>query len=101
MYDRAMGRKVRLDLNTYRGRGRAGDLSQSFAPPRRPEESPAFFKNLKDSPTFIRFCSSLPPRAVVTPQEHRTAELKRNHAAEVQRERELVASLTLPSIGDE
>jgi hypothetical protein len=38
---------------------------------------------------------------VVTPQEHRTAELKRNHAAEVQRERELVASLTLPSIGDE
>jgi hypothetical protein len=27
--------------------------------------------------------------------------LKRNHAAEVQRERELVASLTLPSIGDE
>ncbi|GAX80136.1 hypothetical protein CEUSTIGMA_g7574.t1 [Chlamydomonas eustigma] len=101
MYDRAMGRKVRLDLTSYRGRGRAGDLSHSFAPPRRPEEEPNFFKSLKDSPTFIRFCNSLPPRAVVTPHERRTAELHRNHASEVQRERELVATLTLPNFGDE
>lgn len=50
-----MGRKVRLGQDTYRGSGRAGDMSQSFAPPKRPEDiDVGFFKSLKDSPTFIR-----------------------------------------------
>jgi len=60
-YEHAYGRKVRVNSATYRGTGRAGDLSQSFAPAKRPEDTGSFFKNLKDSPTFTRcVCLVLP-----------------------------------------
>ena len=51
-YEHAFGRKVRVNLDTYRGRGRAGDLSQTFE--KRPEDSGTFFKNIKDSSTYTR-----------------------------------------------
>lgn len=51
-YEHAFGRKVRVNLETHRGRGRAGDLSQTFE--KRPEDSGTFFKNIKDSSTYTR-----------------------------------------------
>ncbi len=99
-YEQAMGRKVRVGPETYRNRGRAGDMTRSFAPPRRPEDDPSFFKSLKDSPTFIRFCNSLPAKAAVSPHERRMQELQRGHEVELQRERALVASLDVGG-GDE
>lgn len=95
-YEQAMGRKIRVDNNTYDGLGRAGDLSSTFGPPRRPEDDPAFFKSHKDTPTFIRFCSSLPAKPAVSPHERRAQEMHNNRAQELQRDRELVASLAAP-----
>mmetsp|Transcript_14106 Transcript_14106/g.30586 ORF Transcript_14106/g.30586 Transcript_14106/m.30586 type:complete len:283 (-) Transcript_14106:418-1266(-) len=95
-YERAMGRKVRVDHMSYHGTGRAGDKSTSFAPPARPEDDPVFFKTLKDSPTFIRFCSTLPPKPAVSPHERRAASMQRANAREMDQERQLVASLQLP-----
>ena len=95
-YERAMGRKVRVGQGTFQGSGRAGDMSISFAAPRRPEDNAGFFKSLKDTPTFLRFCNSLPNKIVVSPHERRAAELQRNQNQETQRERDLVATLALP-----
>ncbi len=96
-----MGRKIRVDLTTYRGAGRAGDLSTSFAPPRRPEDDPTLFKTLKDSPTFTRFVNSLPPKPAVGPHQRRAEELRRAQQAELAAERQLVASLAQGTEGDE
>lgn len=95
-YERAFGRKVRVGQDTYRGSGRAGDLSLSFAPPRRPEDDGGFFKSLQDAPTFTRFVASLPPKPAVSPHERHEQELRRVREAELRAERELVASLKLP-----
>jgi len=100
-YEHALGRKVRVNSATYRGTGRAGDLSQSFAPTKRPEDTGSFFKNLKDSPTFTRFVSSLPAPPSVSPHQRRAQELQRLQAAERNADRMLVSSLTLPDEGDE
>jgi hypothetical protein len=94
-YERAFGRKIRVGLQSYRGSGRAGDLSHSFAPPKRPEDDSTFFKTLKETPTFIRFMASLPPKPTVSAHQRREEELRRNHEAELAAERKLVASLTL------
>ena len=94
-YEVAMGRKVRVDGATYRGQGRAGDATGTFAPPRRPEDAPVFFKSLKDTPTFIRFCNTLPARPAVSPHERRVAEHHRQAEAELAKEQALVAALQL------
>lgn len=96
-YEHAFGRKVRVGQDTYRGAGRAGDTSLSFAPPRRPEDTdPAFFKSLKDAPTFIRFVQSLPPKPAVSPHQRHEAQQRRARETELKAERDLVASLHLP-----
>jgi hypothetical protein len=94
-YEQAMGRKIRVDSSTYDGLGRAGDLSSMFGPPRRPEDDPNFYKSHKDTPTFIRFCNTLPAKPAVSPHERRAQEMHNNRAQELQRDRELVASLQL------
>ena len=99
-YERARGRKIRVQQGSYLGSGRAGDMSVSFAPPRRPEEDATFFKSLKDTPTFLRFCNSLPAKAAVSPHERRADELRRIQEREKQKERELVSTLELPAVGD-
>ncbi|KAF5838198.1 hypothetical protein DUNSADRAFT_3247 [Dunaliella salina] len=100
-YEHAFGRKVRVNSATYRGTGRAGDLSQSFAPTKRPEDTGSFFKSLKDSPTFTRFVSSLPPPPSVSPHQRRAQEMQRLQAAERNADRMLVSSLRLPEEDDE
>jgi len=96
-YERAFGRKVRVGQDSYRGAGRAGDMSLSYAPPKRPEDvDTGFFKSLKDAPTFIRFVQSLPPKPAVSPHERHAEQQRRARAAELRAERELVASLKLP-----
>jgi hypothetical protein len=94
-YERAMGRKVRVEADGYRGSGRAGDMSALYGGPKRPEDDAMFFKSLKDTPTFIRFAASLPPSPGVSPHVRRQQELRRNAVAEVDRDRELVAALAL------
>ena len=99
-YERAMGRKVRVGHDTYGGMGRAGDMSLRYGPTYRPEDDPTFFKTLKDSPTFLRFCGTLPAKPAVSPHERRAMSLRKAQESEVDRERQLVASLNLPD-GDE
>ncbi|KAG1659230.1 hypothetical protein FOA52_008999 [Chlamydomonas sp. UWO 241] len=94
-YERAMGRKVRVEADGYHGSGRAGDMSGLFGAPKRPEDDATFFKSLKDTPTFIRFRDMLPPAPSVSPHVRRQQELRRNAVAEVDRDRELVAALAL------
>lgn len=38
-----MGRKIRVGMETYRGAHRAGDLSLSYGPSKRPEDTLGFF----------------------------------------------------------
>lgn len=99
-YERALGRKIRVGMDTYRGSGRAGDLSQSFAPPRRPEDDAVFFKSLKDSPTFTRFVASLPAKPAVGPHQRRAEELRRQRMTELAAERQLVETLDGKDDGD-
>lgn len=100
-YERAMGRKVRVGQDTYKGYGRAGDMSLRYGPTHRPEDDPTFFKSLKDSPTFLRFCDSLPAKPAVSPHDRRAMSLRRAHESEVDKERQLVASLELPDPEDQ
>lgn len=95
-YERAMGRKIRVGQESYRTTGRAGDMSYLTGPQPRPEDEPAFFKTLKDSPTFIRFCNSLPAKPAVSPHQRRAESMKRQQEMERHRERTLVAGLQLP-----
>lgn len=95
-YAREMGQKVRVGQESYRTTGRAGDMSLRYGPTHRPEDDPTFFKSLKDSPTFLRYCNSLPAKPAMSPHERRDMSLRRQYESEVNRERELVASLHLP-----
>lgn len=96
-YEQVFGRKIRVDQDTYKGLGRAGDVrSGSFGPTPRPEDDPTFFKSLKDTPTFTRFCSSLKTPPAVSPHERRAAAARRNAEKDVDKDRSLVASLDLP-----
>uniref|UniRef100_A0A7S0VA26 Uncharacterized protein n=1 Tax=Polytomella parva TaxID=51329 RepID=A0A7S0VA26_9CHLO len=62
VFERAMGRKIRIGIDTYAGAGRAGDFrSGTLGPAARVEDTSGFFRQLKDTPTFMRFCKSLPP----------------------------------------
>ena len=99
-YERAMGRKIRVNPVTYQGSGRAGDTSILYSSPGRPEDDAGFFKSLKDTPTFLRFCNSLPAKAAESPHVRRAEQLKRIQAQERQRERALVSTLQLPDIGE-
>ena len=56
---------------------------------------PTFFKTLKDTPTFIRFCTTLPAKPAVSPHERRAAQMRRMHEAERERDRQLVTGLKL------
>eukprot|EP00798_Chlamydomonas_sp_ICE-L_P020176 gene20176-26912_t len=95
-YERAMGQKVRVGQDSYKLSGRAGDMSLRYGPTHRPEDDPNFFMSLKDSPTFLRFCDSLPAKPAVSPHERREISQRKQYDAEVDRERQLVASLNLP-----
>lgn len=95
-HERSLGRKVRVDQHSYRGRGRAGDLSTVQSAPLAPQDAdPNFFKTLRDSPTFIRFCNTLPPKPAVSPHERRALQVQRAHQQERERDRQLVSSLQL------
>lgn len=100
-YERCFGRKCRVGLDTYRGSGRAGDLSLSYAPPKRPEDDALFFKTLKDSPTFTRFVKSLPPTPAVGPHQRRAEQVKQAQQAERRAEQQLVAGLPQPDVSDD
>lgn len=75
-------------------------MSVSYSGPPRPEDDAGFFKSLKDTPTFLRFCNSLPAKAAVSPHVRRAEEIKRIQDQERQRERELVSTLELPDVGE-
>lgn len=78
----------------YYGTGAAGDMSQSFAPAKRPEDlNPKFYNTLKESPTFLRFVASLPPKPQVSPHQRHAAAARRQRVEEVAAEKKLVASL--------
>lgn len=97
VFEQAMGRKVRVGQETYNGSGRAGDKSLVYGAPKRPEElNPGLFRTLKDSPTFLRFCSTLPPPPSASPHARRAAGEQRVAAAAKEADRTLVASLVAP-----
>ena len=94
-YERALGRKIRVDTNSLKGQGFAGDRSGGFGPKARPEDDPFFFKSLKDTPTFIRFCSTLPPnRSTVSCHERRAQQQRSQIEHERERMKAEVATLT-------
>lgn len=96
-FERLFGRKHKVDQGVYQGQGRAGDKTGTFGPPARPEDDPDFFKSLKDTPTFIRFCSTLPAaRLSVSSHERRRVQQWQDAERAVDVERRLVASLNFP-----
>lgn len=97
VFEQSMGRKVRVGQDTYNGNGRAGDKSLVYGAPKKVEElDPKLFKTLKDSPTFLRFCSTLPAAPSVSPHTRRAAGAERSAAAARDADRSLVATLTVP-----
>lgn len=100
-FESSLGRKTRVGLNTYHGHGRAGDMSLVYGAPARVEDDAAYFKASKDSPTFLRFCNSLPAKAAVSPHERRMAGEQRAKDLERQRERQLVSTLEIPGVNDD
>lgn len=96
-YERAFGRKIIIDPSSLKGRGYAGDKTGGFGPKGRPEDDPFFFKTLKDTPTFIRFCSSLntsKASSAVSSHERRAFQQKREKELERERMQAEVATLT-------
>lgn len=102
IFERVMNRKVRVDQGSYRGLGRAGDTTGSLGAPVRPEVlDPSLYKTLTDSPTFIRFCNSLPPKPAVSPHQRRADAARRMYEAERNQERDLVSKLDIPGVDDD
>ncbi len=100
-FESQLGRKVRVGQDSYRGLGRAGDRSLVMGAPARVEDEPTYFRSMKDSPTFVRFCNSLPPKPAVSPHQRRQEQLLRQAEAERQRAAELVSTLNIDGVPDE
>jgi hypothetical protein len=102
-YEKAFGRKIRVSPNDLQGKGYAGDQTGSFGPKARPEDDPFFFKSLKDTPTFIRFCSSLNTSRVssMSSHERRALQQKREKDQEREKMRAEVAVLTFADVNDD
>lgn len=78
--------------------GQGTSVLGAVGPPPRPEDDSSFFKTLKDTPTFTRFCNSLKTPPAVSPHERRAAAARRNAEKDVCIDRNLVASLDLPEL---
>lgn len=94
-FERYIGRRGKTAPGQLRNSGRAGDLSLTFGPQARCEDDPRFFKTAKDSPTFLRYCSSLPAPSAVSPLLKHSAGERRRADLAAARERQEVAALRL------
>ena len=74
-------RKVRVGRDSYHQSGRAGDLSIRTGPMPRVEDESAYRQHTIDSPSFVRFCNSLPKRPEEGPVERHHAAMQRQESA--------------------
>lgn len=100
-FEVAMGRKIRLGQDSHRGTGRAGDRSLVYGAPARVEDDPTYYRSMKDAPTFVRFCNSLPPKPAVSPHQRREEGTRRQADEQRRREAALVSTLTIDGVPDE
>ncbi|EFJ50584.1 hypothetical protein VOLCADRAFT_103801 [Volvox carteri f. nagariensis] len=100
-FEATMGRKVRVGQDSYRGSGRAGDRSLVYGAPQRVEDDPSYYRSMKDAPTFVRFCNSLPPKPAVSPHQRRDEGARRQAEQERRREAALVSTLTIEGVPDD
>ncbi|KAG2445982.1 hypothetical protein HXX76_000585 [Chlamydomonas incerta] len=100
-FESSLGRKIRVGQESYRGAGRAGDRSLVYGAPTRAEDDPTYFRSMKDSPTFTRFCNSLPAKPAVSPHQRREEGMRRAAEEERRREAELVGTLNIEGVPDD
>ena len=86
-------RKIRVGRDSYAQTGRAGDLSIRTGPTPRVEDESAYRQHAIDSPSFVRFCKSLPAVPEQGPRQRHEAAVHRQEAAVQQSAAEDVASL--------
>ncbi|KAK9824619.1 hypothetical protein WJX72_011775 [[Myrmecia] bisecta] len=91
--EESLHRKIAVTRDSYYGTGRAGDLSKLFSPPPRVEDIPEYQHHCVESPTFLRYCKSLPPRTGVSPLERHMEQLQEKVAKENRRALEAVLQL--------
>lgn len=84
---------MRVGRNSYHQTGRAGDLSLRTGPTPRVEDESAYRQHIIDSPSFVRFCSSLPKLPEEGPVERHYAAMQRQESALQQSAAEDVARL--------
>ncbi|GLC43829.1 hypothetical protein PLESTB_000912700 [Pleodorina starrii] len=101
VFDATLGRKIRVGQESYRGTGRAGDRSLVYGASGRVEDDPTYYRSMKDAPTFVRFCNSLPPKPAVSPHQRREEGVRRQAEQERRREAELVSTLTIDGVADD
>ena len=90
----AMGcRKVRVGRDSYQQSGRAGDLSIRTGAAPRVEDESAYRQHTIDSPSFVRFCNSLPKLPEQGPNYRHHAAMQRHDAAMQQTAADDVARL--------
>ncbi|PNH04988.1 hypothetical protein TSOC_008796 [Tetrabaena socialis] len=100
-FEASLGRKIRVGQDSYRGAGRAGDRSLVYGAPARAEEDPTYYRSMKDSPTFVRFCNSLPAKPAVSPHQRRDEGMRRAAEEERRRAAALVSTLNIEGVPDD
>lgn len=100
-FEMMLGRKIRVGQESYRGTGRAGDRSLVYGTSARVEDDPTYYRSMKDSPTFVRFCNSLPQKPGVSPHQRREEGMRRQTEQERRREAALVSTLTIEGVPDD
>ncbi|KAG2482972.1 hypothetical protein HYH03_018149 [Edaphochlamys debaryana] len=100
-FESSLGRKVRVGQESYKGMGRAGDRSLVYGAPARVEDDPTYYRSMKDSPTFVRFCNSLPAKPAVSPHQRREEGLRRQADQERRQAAALVSTLNIEGVPED
>ena len=93
VFEQELGRKYNVHPELYRRTGRAGDLTIRSGSEPRNEEQKVFFATLKDTPSFLRYVASLPPKAASSPHQRRAQWEAKQKRSETQSDRALVSTL--------
>ncbi|GMH40977.1 hypothetical protein BSKO_08887 [Bryopsis sp. KO-2023] len=92
-FERVLGRKVRLDYQSLKSTGYAGDLTNTYGAAKRSEDDPTFFRIAVESPTFVRFMTNLPANSETSPHKRREMWFRQREESQRLEDAKLVESL--------